>query len=158
MALMTKDGLQKLKIEQKNLLQDEKDAVEAVVIARSYGDFSENAELEAANAWLERTRRKMHETEVRIAEANIIDPATIDKSRVNFGAEVTLKDSESQKIMVYKIVGEFESNVQEGKISFQSPLAKSILGKELDDECSFNAPGGEKIFIIEQISYSWLDK
>ena len=156
MALMTEYGFHKLKEELIALEKEEKEAIDAVVIARGFGDFSENAELEAANGWLERTRKKILETIGRINEAEIFNPTVVDKTRVNFGAQVEVEDEESGKSVVYKIVGEVEANVQEGKISSQSPLAKALHGKEVGAECVFNAPGGEKIYTIKKIDYSWL--
>ena len=155
--LMTKNGLAKLKQEQENLVQEEKRAIDAVTQARSYGDFSENAELEVANAWLDRVREKMAEIEQKIAKAEIFNYTASHQNKVNFGAQVFLEDVDTGAPAVYKIVGEVESNVQEGKISFQSPLAKALLGKNKDDECSFNAPSGEKVFLIKNIDYTWLE-
>lgn len=155
MALMTIEGLEKLKKELQMLSQEEKKAVDAVVVARSFGDFSENAELETASSWLERTRKKLAEIEQKIGEAEIFDIASVDKSKVNFGAQVELED-EHGNIAVYKIVSEVEANVQEGKISVQSPLARALHSKAIGDECVIYAPGGEKIFTINKIDYSWL--
>jgi len=156
MALMTEYGFHKLKDELIALEKEEKEAVEAVVVARGFGDFSENAELEAANSWLERTRKKMLETVQKINEAELFNVAVVDKSRVNFGAQVEVEDEETGKNVVYKIVGEVEASVQEGKISVQSPIAKALHGKEVGAECVFNAPGGEKVYTIKKIDYSWL--
>lgn len=158
MALMTKEGLQKLRAEQEFLEQEEKKAVEAVVVARSFGDFSENAELETASNWLERTRKRIAEVEQKIGEAEIFNSASTDKTKASFGAKVELEDQDTEKIVVYKIVGEVEANVQEGKISFQSPMAKALQGKTVGSECVFNAPAGEKVFIIKKIDYSWLEE
>lgn len=157
MALMTMNGLQKLKAAKVLLEQEEKNAVLAVVEARSFGDFSENAELEAATNWLERIRKNILENEQKVTEAEIFNPTVVDKSRVNFGAEVTIEDQDTQKCAVYRIVGEVESNVQEGKISFQSPMAKALHGKKIGDECVFNAPAGEKMCVVKKIDYSWLE-
>lgn len=155
--LMTVNGLNKLKNELKALHEEEKSAVEAVVTARSFGDFSENAELETANSWLERTRMKIAETETAISEAEIFDITTIDKSKVGFGAEVELEDQETGKVTTYKIVGQVEANVQEGKISLNSPLAKALHGKREGDDVALNVPAGEKDFTINKLSYSWLN-
>ncbi len=156
MALMTEYGFQKLKDELVSLEKEEKDAIDAVVTARGFGDFSENAELETATSWLERTRKKMLEIAQKINEAEIFNVSLVDTSCVNFGAQVEVEDEESAKIVVYKIVGEVEANVQEGKISVQSPLAKALHGKNVGAECVFNAPGGEKVYKIKKIDYSWL--
>jgi len=157
MAMITKSGLEKLKDELTNLTKEEKSAVEAVVVARSFGDFSENAELEAANAWLERTRKKMAEVETRINEAEIFDLQFVDKNRVNFGAQVKVEDLDTGAITDYKIVSDVESNIQDGKISIQSPIARALQGKRTGDECSFMVPAGEKVLLIQSIDYSWLE-
>ncbi len=156
MAIITKDGLLMLKDELVNLFNEEKNAVDAVVVARSFGDFSENAELEAANAWLERTRKKMTEIDKRIAEAEIFDVSVVDKTRVNFGAYVEVEDMDTEKVTNYKIVSDVESNIEEGKISFQSPIARALRGKVVGDECIVIVPAGEKILCIKKIDYSWL--
>lgn len=156
MALVTEYGFQKLKEELIALEKEEKAAVDAVVVARGFGDFSENAELETATSWLERTRKKILECNQKIGEAEIFSAAVVDKTRVNFGAQVEVEDQDTEKCVVYKIVGEVEANVQEGKISAQSPLAKALHGKSVGAECVFNAPSGEKVYVIKKIDYSWL--
>lgn len=156
MSMITKDGLLKLKEELVHLAQEEKNAVEAVVVARSFGDFSENAELEAANAWLERTRKRAVEIEVRINEAEIFDINHVDKNKVNFGAHVTVEDQDTGAVIEYKIVSDVEANIHDGKISIQSPIARALQGKQVGDECSFMVPAGEKVLTIQAIDYAWL--
>lgn len=156
MAIITKEGLLKLRDEFATLALEEKEAVSAVVVARSFGDFSENAELDTANAWLERTRKRMQEVEQRIMEAEIFDIKMIDKDKVGFGAMIEVEDLDNDKLFKYKIVSDVEANVQESKISVQSPLAKAVHGKKVGDECTVAAPAGEKILQIKSIDYSWL--
>lgn len=156
MSLMTKSGFEKLKNELLSLEEEEKKAIEAVVIARGFGDFSENAELEAANNWLDRVRNSMADNTKKLNQATIFEPANVDKTRVGFGAQVELEDMDNDQIVIYKIVGEFEANLQEGKISTESPLAKALNGKKVGDECVIHAPAGEKNFEIKKIDYSWL--
>jgi transcription elongation factor GreA len=153
---MTNSGFHKLKNELSVLEEEEKKAIEAIVIARGFGDFSENAELEAANNWLDRIRKNMEENAKKVSQSHIFDVSNIDKTKIGFGAQVELEDIETGKIMVYKIVGEFEANVQEGKLSIESPLAKALNGKKIGQDCVISAPSGEKNFEIKNIDYSWL--
>ncbi len=155
--LITSFGLNKLKEEKEKLLQDEKDALESVVIARGYGDFSENAELDAAKEWLDRTRVKMSEIDKKISLAKIFDSSLIDKTKVNFGAAVKVEDLKSGNETIYKIVSDAEFDIAQGKISTQSAIAKGLIGKEVKDEVFIQTPGGEKNFLIKEIDYSWLN-
>lgn len=157
MALITKNGLLKLKKMQQDLLVEERQAIEDVAVARSYGDFSENAELEVANARLERAKQKMGEVEALLADAELFNVGLIDRSRVNFGAEVHVSDESVGKKFCYRIVDETEADIKENKISVKSPLAKALLGKMVGDDCEFSAPSGDRALLIEQISYAWLD-
>ena len=152
MALITQIGLDKLKNDREKLVIEEKMAVDAVVVARGYGDFSENAELEAANAWLERVRMKIAENEERINSSQVFSLENIDQTKIGFGATVEVED-ENGEIKKYKIVSEFESDLSNGKISIVSPIARALSGKSVNDECLLKAPSGEKILYIVSISY-----
>ena len=152
MALITKDGFERLKIFKEELLNEQKQAIEAVVIARGYGDFSENAELEAANNWLERVRMEIAKAEESINSAQIFSLQGVDVGKIGFGATVQVED-ENGNLNTYTIVSEFEADLEQGKISVNSPIARALFGKSLGQECILKAPSGEKMLYIVSITY-----
>lgn len=153
MELVTSQGLLQLKKEEERLLEEEKEAVEAMVIARGFGDFSENAELDSAKEWLQRVRQRIGEIKEKIRNAEVFDISKVDKEVVGFGATVLLEDCETEKETLYKIVGEDESSVEEGKISFKSPIARGLKGKRKEEECEIRTPRGEKYYLVKNITY-----
>lgn len=149
---VTKQGLDELNAELAELVEVKLPAViKRVGIARSHGDLSENAEYQNA-------REDQQLVEARIAEIeNIISHATVVKSttsttKVGIGSVVTvsLKTSKTKKF-TYHIVGEFEANPQEGKISSDSPLGRALMGKKKGDEATVKAPAGEVVYLIAEI-------
>lgn len=151
---MTEYGYNKLCAELKNLKEVERPyIVKEIDIARSHGDLKENAEYHAA-------REKQRFIETRIAELSeilanvqIIDPSQYSHNQVNFGSTITLLNIDDSKTLKYTIVGSYESNPEKGYISFHSPIAKSILGKNIGDEITIKLPKGESEFEILSISY-----
>ncbi len=121
--------------------------------ARELGDLKENAEYHAA-------KDKQGLMEARIAEltdivgrAQVIDPSTLAHERVSFGSTVVMTDQETDEELTYTIVGGQESNPSKGFISFQSPVAKALLGKEEGDEVEITLPSGKRTYDIEEVSY-----
>jgi len=156
MSLITKQGMINLKEKLISLEQEEKEALNALIVARGFGDFSENAELEAARNWLDRINNDQQKTKAIISQAVVFNVNNIiNENVVGFGACVMVED-ENDKIFEYKIVNETESNLKEGKISSTSPIAKALFSKKIDDECVFSAPSGQKSYLIKKIDYSWL--
>jgi len=121
--------------------------------ARELGDLKENAEYHAA-------KDKQGLMEARIAEltdvvgrAQVIDPSTLAHERISFGSTVVMTDQETEEELTYTIVGGQESNPSRGLISFQSPVAKALLGKEEGDEVEITLPSGKRTYDIEEVSY-----
>ncbi len=121
--------------------------------ARELGDLKENAEYHAA-------KEKQGLMEARIAEltdivgrAQVVDPSTLAHERVSFGSTVILSDQTSGEEVKYTIVGSMEAQPENGLISFQSPMARALIGKEEGDEVEVTLPGGKKKFDIEEILY-----
>jgi transcription elongation factor GreA len=121
--------------------------------ARAQGDLKENAEYHAA-------KEKQGLMEARIAEltdvvgrAQVVDPSTLAHTRVSFGSTVQLTDQNTDEEVSYTIVGGKESNPSKGLISIQSPMARTLLGKEEGDEVSLVLPSGKKTYDIEEVSY-----
>jgi transcription elongation factor GreA len=151
---ITPQGLQKLKDELKRLKSVERPKiVHEIEVARAHGDLSENAEYHAAKEKQGHIIARMADLEDKISRAHVIDPSTLNHTKVVFGATVRLLDVDSGDEVVYQIVGADESNVKEGKISVHSPIAKSLIGKSADDLVKITTPRGTKEFEILEISF-----
>jgi transcription elongation factor GreA len=146
---MTVAGHKALDEELKRLKSVERPAVIAAIAeAREHGDLSENAEYHAAKerqGWIE---GRVQELEDKLARAQVIDVAKMSGDQVKFGATVTVLDEDTEDEATYQIVGEDESDVKSGKISVSSPIARSLINKEVGDVVEVNAPGGLKSYEI----------
>ncbi len=151
---ITKEGHENLVKELKRLKSVERPAnIKAIEEARAHGDLSENAEYQYAKDKQGFINGKIMEIEDRIARAQVIDVSKICEEKIVFGATVTLLDLNMDKEVKYKIVGDAESNIKEGKISISSPIAKALIGKCIGDEAKINVPNGVKEFEIIDIKY-----
>lgn len=151
---MTKQGYETITNELNNLKSVERPAtLIAIEEARQLGDLKENAEYHAAREKLKIIDAKIAELNDTITKAIIIDPATLPHDRVSFGSTVELVDVESGEEITYTIVGSTESDPSNGLISFNSPLAKQLLGKVEGDEIKATLPAGIKEFEIERVYY-----
>lgn len=121
--------------------------------ARQLGDLKENAEYHAAKDKLGLIDIQMAELGAIISQAIIIDPTTLNHERVSFGSTVEILDINSEEEFTYTIVGGVESSAEKGLISFNSPLAKQLLGKEEGDEINAKLPGGTKSFEVLSVCY-----
>ncbi len=121
--------------------------------ARQLGDLKENAEYHAAKEDLANMDKQIAVTEDIISRSVIIDPAILPHDKVSFGSSVVLIDLDTDDEINYTIVGSQESNPEDGKISFNSPLAKQLLGKEEGDEVKAQLPSGVKEFEVEKVFY-----
>ncbi|MBZ0123386.1 MAG: transcription elongation factor GreA [Roseovarius sp.] len=151
---MTPEGLAKLKEELKRLKTVDKiENIRDIEVARAHGDLSENAEYSAAKERQSHIAGRIAELEEIIACAQVIDPAALDHEKVVFGATVRLSDTDSGEEVTYQIVGVHESDVKAGRISVESPLAKSLIGKTVDDLIKLKTARGEKEFEVLEIVY-----
>ncbi len=151
---MTGEGHAALEAELKKLKSVERPAIiQAISIARDHGDLSENAEYHAAKEKQSFIEGRVAELEDKMARADIIDTSKLSGSTVKFGATVTIIDVESEKESSYKIVGEDEADVAQGKISITSPIARALIGKEEGDEAEVAAPGGVRAYEISSVAY-----
>jgi len=121
--------------------------------ARELGDLKENSEYHAAKDKRDFIDSRLEELGKILAHAQIVDPSTIIHDSVSFGSTVVLEDIDSQIEVKYTIVGGVEANPDRGLISFNSPFARQILGKEEGDEVSVRTPGGKKEYEIISIEY-----
>ncbi len=131
--------------------------VEEIDIARSHGDLKENAEYHAAREKLRFIENRMAELADLYDNSQEIDPSKLPHDRVMFGSTVTLLDLDSEEEQTYTIVGTYESNPDKKLISILSPLAKGLMGKEVDDEVTIKLPSGEKDFEIVDICYKEIE-
>lgn len=150
---ITPAGLKKLKDEYHQLVHVERPrVVETVTWAASNGDRSENADYQYGKKRLREIDSRSRFLSKRIEEAEVVNPAELSGEIVRFGATVTIID-EDEKSQTWQIVGEDEFNIQEGKISWKSPVAKALLGKKLGDEIKIMKPSGEEFVVIEEVEY-----
>jgi len=144
----------KLSVELEQLKTHERGNIAAIIDeARAQGDLKENAEYHAAKDEQGLMEARIAELTDVVGRAQVVDPSTLAHERVSFGSTVELVDQNTDEELTYTIVGGQESNPSKGLISFQSPLAKVLLGKEEGDEVSITLPSGKKTYDIEEVSY-----
>lgn len=154
---MTRVGYEKITGELEFLKNKERpQTVIALDEARQLGDLKENAEYHAAKEKLKLIDIHIAELGDMISKAIIIDPEILPHDRVSFGSTVKLVDKTTDEEFEYSIVGGVESNPEKGLISFNSPLAKQLLGKEEGDEFTAKLPGGVKEFEVLDVFYKEL--
>ena len=151
---ITNHGFEKLEIELKNLKSIERpNVIKSIAEAREHGDLSENAEYHAAKEKQSFIEGRIADLENKISRAEVINTKKLKSDRIIFGATVTLGDIDSKKNIIYQIVGTEEADVENGKISISSPLAKALLGKKIDDTVEVYSPGGSKEYEVENIQF-----
>jgi len=151
---MTLFGYEKLQAEVKELKEVKRPGVvKAIEEALEHGDLKENAEYHAAKEQQKNIDNRLTELQDILGNSQIVDPSELAHARVSFGSTVVMTDLDSDEEATYTIVGGCESNPDVGLISFNSPLAKQLLGREEGDEVKVRLPGGEKEFEIEEVKY-----
>lgn len=150
----TKDGYERLSLELDQLKKVERpNIIEAIAIARSHGDLSENAEYTAAREKQGFIEARIADLDDKLSRAQVIEFEGQESDKIKFGATVGLSDEESGEQKTYQIVGHLEADIKQNKISLQSPLARALLGKNIDDLVEIKAPGGNKEYTVTEISY-----
>jgi transcription elongation factor GreA len=151
---MTASGLAALEEELRILKGAERSAIiRAIAEARAHGDLSENAEYHAARERQSFVEGRIAELEEITSAAEVIDPATLSGDTVKFGANVLLLDEDTEKEVSYQIVGMYEADVKQARLSITSPLAKALITKKIGDTVSVPAPGGDRTYEILEIRY-----
>ncbi len=150
----TPDGYKKLKEELNQLKTvDRQQIIRDISEARDHGDLSENAEYDAAKNRQSFIEGRINYLGDRLTRAEIIDTTQIAcLDQVMFGVFVTLSDEESGDEVTYQLVGEDEADIEHGRLSIAAPLARVLLGKEVDDDIFLQIPVGQKNYIILDIS------
>ncbi len=151
---MTANGYDKLVEElQRRQSEDRPSIVAAIAEARAHGDLSENAEYHAAKEQQSLNEGRISELEGLIALAEIIDIKSLTGDTVKFGATVELADEDTDEEKTYQIVGDQEADVNLGKISISSPIARALIGKSEGDSVEVAAPGGAKGYEILSVKF-----
>ncbi|MFW6222084.1 MAG: transcription elongation factor GreA [Bacteroidota bacterium] len=153
MGYITKEGLSKLKKELDHLMKIERPSIsKQIAEARDKGDLSENAEYDSAKEAQGMLEMRISKLQDAIANSKIIDESKIDTSKVQILTKVKIKNTKTNKVFNYTIVPEKESNLKEGKIAIDTPIAKAILGKKPGENVEANVPSGKISFEILEIS------
>ena len=146
---MTEAGYKNLQDELKKLVNKERPAIIAAITeARGHGDLSENAEYQYAKEQQSLIESKISELENTIVQAEIIDISKLSGKEIMFGATVKIKDNETGEQSTYQIVGEYESDIENKKISINSPMARGLIGKSKNDVVEINSPKGIKFYTV----------
>jgi transcription elongation factor GreA len=155
---MTPAGLEKLRRELKQIKEvDRHDNVREIEAALEHGDLKENAEYHAAKERQANLDARMRYLEARVGMAQVIDPSKIQSEKVGFGATVTLLDLDKDAEITYAIVGEDESDADNGRVSVRSPIARAMLQKQVGDDVVVHLPKGDREFEVVKIEYKALD-
>jgi len=150
---MLAEGHRQLQDELKRLKIEERPAIiEAIEDARAHGDLSENAEYHAAKERQGQVEASIAELEDRLSRAMIIDPKSLSGNKVVFGATVTLIDEDSKKVK-YQLVGQQEADARVGRISYNSPLGRALIGRQKGDEVEVSTPSGDKYYEVAKVEF-----
>ena len=150
---MLAEGHRKIVDEVKYLKTVERPAViEAIEAARAHGDLSENAEYHAAKERQGHIEMMIADLEDQLSRAMVIDPTSLSGNKVVFGATVTLVDEDDKKVR-YQLVGQSEADARSGRISYNSPLGRALIGREVGDEVEVSAPSGDRYYEIARVEF-----
>jgi len=151
---MTQAGMLRLKEELKRIKSvDRPKNVRDIEEARAHGDLSENAEYHAAKERQSFLEGRMQLLEDAIARAEVIDVTKLSGERVKFGATVILSDQDSEAEVRYRIVGELEADIKQGRVSITSPIARALIGREVGEVVIVQAPGGGREYEILDVKF-----
>ena len=154
---MTAWGYEDIQNELKKLINvDRPNIIAAIAEARSHGDLSENAEYQYAKEQQSLIEGKIADLESAVGRAEVIDVKSIASEDIKFGATIEIEDDESGEVYLYQIVGDYESDIKNKKLSVSSPLAKGLINKTIDDVVEINSPKGQKSYTIKSIKYVWV--
>ena len=149
---MLQEGYDMLTADLKRLKVERPLIVDAIEEARAHGDLSENAEYHAAKEQQGQNEATISDIEDKLSRAQIIDPLDLSGDKVVFGATVTLLD-EDEKPVKYQIVGQTEANAKTGRISYNSPLGRALIGRRVDDEVEVSVPAGERYYVVSKVEF-----
>jgi len=151
---ITLDGFERIKAEVHDLKTNQRNAIsKEIATAREHGDLKENAEYHAAREKQSFLEGRVIDLEDKIARAEVIDTSKLAGSKVKFGAYVKLVDDDDKEV-TYRIVGDYEADIGKNLISFASPLARALMGKEVGDDVEVTTPRGSKGYEIIEVKFS----
>ena len=153
---MTVEGEAALRIELEKLKKEDRPTViQAIAEAREHGDLKENAEYHAAREQQGFIEGRIQDIESKLSLCQVVDISQIPEGdRVIFGSTVTIINTETDEEVTYRIVGDDEADVKAGMISYQSPIARALISKEIGDVVNVHTPGGEVEYEIDDVSYN----
>ena len=149
---MLQEGYEKLTADLKRLKSERPLIVDAIEEARAHGDLSENAEYHAAKEQQGQNEATISDIEDKLSRAQIIDPTQLSGEKVVFGATVTLLD-EDDKPVRYQIVGQTEADARTGRISYNSPLGRALIGRRVDEEVEVSVPAGDRYYVVSGVEF-----
>jgi transcription elongation factor GreA len=151
---MTVEGYKRLEEELHRLKAEERPRIiQAIAEARAHGDLSENAEYHAAKEAQGLNESRVAELEDKFNRAEVVDPAKLTGTTIKFGATVTLVDEDTDEKVKYKIVGDLEASVKDGKISISSPIARALIGKSKGDTAEVTTPKGARSYEVLKVEW-----
>src|SRR5437763_15246201 len=149
---MLEEGHRKLNDELRRLKGERPEIVESIEAARAHGDLSENAEYHAAKERQGQIEATVAALEGRLSRAMVIDPTTLSGDKVVFGATVTLLDEDEKKVR-YQLVGQTEADARVGRISYNSPLGRALIGRQVGEDVEVSTPSGDRSYEIKKIEF-----
>jgi len=149
---MLAEGYERLIAELKALREERPKIVDAIEEARAHGDLSENAEYHAAKERQGQVEASIADLEDKVSRAQIVDPTTLSGDKIIFGATVTLLDDDDKPVK-YQIVGPYEADAKLGRISYNSPLGRALIGRRVEDEVEVSVPAGDRFYVVEKIEF-----
>lgn len=149
---MLQMGYDKLNEQLRELKAERPQIVDAIEEARAHGDLSENAEYHAAKERQGQVEATIADLEDKLSRAQVIDPTTLSGDKIVFGATVTLRD-EDEKPIRYQIVGQAEADAKAGMISYNSPLGRALIGRQVGEEIEVSVPSGDKFYLVDKIEF-----
>ncbi len=149
---MLAEGFRKMTDELKRLKGERPSIVEAIEDARAHGDLSENAEYHAAKERQGQVEAMIADLEDRLSRAMVIDPTTLSGDKIVFGATVTLLAEDETKVK-YQLVGQTEADAKDGRISYNSPLGRALIGRQVGDEVEVSTPSGDRYYEVKKIEF-----
>ena len=149
---MLEEGHRKLDDELRRLRLERPDIVQAIEEARAHGDLSENAEYHAAKERQGQIEATIADLEDKLSRALVIDPKTLSGDKVVFGATVTLIDEDNKKVR-YQLVGQTEADANVGRISYNSPLGRALIGRTVGEEVEVSTPSGDRYYEIKKLEF-----
>jgi transcription elongation factor GreA len=150
---LTRAGFEKLEAELRHFKSVERPAIiQAIAEARAHGDLSENAEYHSAKEKQSFIEGRIKELEGVISLADVIDPTKLSGT-IKFGATVEIVDEDTDEERTYQIVGEYEADIENGRLNIKSPLARALIGKDEGDSIEVRTPGGDRGYEILKVSY-----